>query len=267
MAVNRKFRASNRDQTVAELRRWFGAAAGTVIRDAELALAATILPNLFGYHIVQLGTYVSNAFIASSRISHAVIVRDLDEGGESGLVGRCDALPIASNSVDVLVAPHILEFADEPHAVLREAERVLIGEGYIVVAGFNPFSWCGVWRLLNGWRDRLPWSGRFMTASRVKDWLQLLGFEIEFFRKTSFGWPIRRTANPGKTRITDQIGARAWPFFGNIYIIVARKHVPAATPLKASWKTRRRVIAAGVAEPSTRIRGGTRDRRQWRDDP
>ncbi len=239
--------------TATQLRTWFHVAAGKDIRDAELALAAAILPNLFGYHIVQLGNLVSDDFIATTRISHTLLLANSTSAERrADIVGRCDALPIATESIDVLVVPHVLEFALEPHAVLREAERVLIGEGTIVIAGFNPWSLCGVWRLLVGWRHRPPWCGQFLSASRVIDWLKLLGFEIEFLQKASYRPPLRRESISRKLIILERIGSFCWPFFGNVYIVVAKKHVAAVTPLKASWQTQRRVVAGGVAETATR---------------
>lgn len=261
MIVRPKFPQTQRDQLLDLLSDWFHSATGKFVKDAESELVDSVLPNLFGYHIVQLGTHVDTAFVGSSRISHAVIV-----GEQSGpvddtsvVVGEWDALPLAADAVDVLVAPHVLEFAAQPHAVLREAQRVLIGEGYIVVTGFNPWSLCGCWRLLAGWRGRPPWCGRFVSASRLKDWLKLLGFEVEFARKVSFRPPLRRAGITRRLHFLELLGKVVWPVFGNVYVIVARKHVAAAIPLKASWKTRRRMIAAGVAEPTARVRDDADD--------
>jgi SAM-dependent methyltransferase len=256
MTVRPKFPQTQRNELLGRLSDWFHSATGRLVTDAEAELVDSVLPNLFGYHIVQLGIHVDPGFVASSRISHAVIVdeqaRSLEDA--SMVVGEWDALPLAADAVDVLVAPHVLEFAAEPHAVLREAQRVLIGEGYIVVTGFNPWSLCGCWRLLAGWRGRPPWCGRFVSASRLKDWLKLLGFEVEFARKASFRPPLRRAGITRRLHFLELLGKVVWPVFGNVYVIVARKHVAAATPLRASWKTRRRMIAAGVAEPTARVR-------------
>jgi len=261
MTRKRKFATFNQRQVLVSLRGWFDATSANNIREAERELIGTILPNLFGYHIVQLGLHVSTGLMESSRISHAVtICDDCDDTNEARLVARWDALPIAANTIDVLMAPHVLEFCPEPHAVLREVERVLIGEGYIVITGFNPWSLCGLWRLLSGWRGRPPWCGHFMSVSRITDWLQLLGFEIEFSRKTSFRPPTRRPGIAARLRFLELIGSAVWPFFGNVYVIVAKKHVAAVTPLKASWQTRRRMIAAGVTEPTARIGDNTNGR-------
>jgi SAM-dependent methyltransferase len=253
METGRKYHAIDTRRIAARLHAWFNVEAGRDIRDAELEMVAAILPNLFGYHIVQLGNQVSDKFLTTTRISHSVLIGNgaaIDE--EANIVGRCDALPLMANAIDVLVAPHVLEFADEPHAVLREAERVLIGEGFIVIVGFNPWSLCGLWQLLAGWRGKPPWSGQFLSASRITDWLKLLGFEIEFLKKTSFRPPLRRESITGKLRFMELLGTVCWPFFGNVYVVLAKKRVAAVTPLKASWQTRRRMMAGKVAEPTTR---------------
>jgi len=54
------------------------------------------------------------------------------------------ALPFAAASIDLVLLPHVLEFASNPHQVLREVERVLVPEGQVVIAGFNPISLFGL---------------------------------------------------------------------------------------------------------------------------
>ena len=256
MKSSKNFHSIHTKGFARRLHTWFNVDAGINIRDAELEMVAAIVPNLFGYHIVQLGQQVSEKFLTATRISHAILVGNgVDEEEHVNLHGRFDALPLQANTIDVLVAPHILEFADEPHAVLREAERVLIGEGFIVLIGFNPWSLCGLWRILAGWRGRPPWNGHFLSASRITDWLKLLGFEIEFLKKTSFRPPLGRESVTAKLRFMELLGNYCWSFFGNVYVVVGKKRVATATPLKASWQTRRRMVASGVAEPSARANG------------
>jgi ubiquinone/menaquinone biosynthesis C-methylase UbiE len=58
-----------------------------------------------------------------------------------------DALPFDSASLDLVVLPHTLELASDPHQTLREVERVLVPEGRVVIVGFNPAS---LWGLRQG---------------------------------------------------------------------------------------------------------------------
>ena len=162
-----------------ELAQWFAGETGRHLAESERLTLAQTLPNLFGYHLLQLGVHHPQDLCVGSRISHKIKVA-LSAAEDRGATMRCceDALPVASGSIDVLLLPHVLEFADDPRRVLREAERVLIGEGHIVVAGFSPWSWFGLLAALKRWQRRAPWNARMLTLARVKDWLQLLGFDI-----------------------------------------------------------------------------------------
>jgi SAM-dependent methyltransferase len=89
-------------------------------------------------------------------------------------------LPFASQSLDLVVLPHVLEFAAEPHQVLREVERVLIPEGQVIICGFNPASlWGarqGISRITRS--HYLPAAGEFISMPRMKDWLKLLNLGV-----------------------------------------------------------------------------------------
>ena len=103
-------------------------------------------------------------------------------------------LPLASQSVDLVVLPHALESTADPHLVLREAERVLIPEGQLVISGFNPLS---LWRLRQLFARKgsgAPWDERFIGLLRLKDWLHLLGFELNGGRFGCYAPPFEQPA-------------------------------------------------------------------------
>jgi len=215
------------------------------------------LYNLFGYHIVQVGTCGGVDLLSSSRIAHQVILR-IDEGATAGSPSapalRCAAvaLPIASDSVDVVVLPHTLEFQGDPHQVLREVERVLIGEGHVVIAGFNPRSLWGLWRLGLAWSERSPWNGRFLSMPRLRDWLQLLGFEVVYRQYYYYRPPMRYRLLIDRLGIMDKLGHHLAPMLGAAYLVVARKRIEHLIPIKTQWQLRRRLVTTGAAEPSIR---------------
>ncbi len=238
----------------AGLEAWLQSAPGEITATMETQLLGRVLPDLFGYHIVQLGTHHRQGLLDSSRITHPIRVHlAADTSLNADLHCAEDALPFSPNSVDVLVLPHVLEFADDPRRVLREAERVLIGEGHIVLLGFNPWSWYGLWSLLGRWQGRPPWSGRFIGTTRTKDWLQLLGFDILQVARAGFRPPTRRSGVNRRLEFLERLGAFCWPWLGNTYLLVGRKRVEGVRPLKANWKQRRRVVAGGVVEPTIRV--------------
>ncbi len=244
----------------ADLLSWFAAPPGSLVAAVERELMGRYLPDLFGYHLVELGCHHGEGLTASSRVSHQVRV-DLGHRLNPAAHLHCieDALPLAPNSIDVLLVPHVLEFTLDAHRVLREAERVLIGEGHLVILGFNPWSLFGLRSLLTRWQGRAPWHGHFLSVARIKDWLKLLGFDVLHVARGAYRPPLRSPRVNTRLEFMERLGAYAWPGLGSVYIIVARKRVEGLTPLKASWRQRRRLVASGVAEPSTRALG-----RDWR---
>lgn len=240
------------DVATAQMEAWLRDEPGSIIAQAEQRLMAHVLPDLFGYHLVQLGCHHRDDLVESSRISHRVRIElGMDASPGASMRCRSDALPLATGSVDVLVLPHVLEFAPDPRRVLREAERVLIGEGHIAILGFSPWSLYGAVALLRRWQERAPWSAHLIAAARVKDWLQLLGFDIVHCLRASFRPPTRRVGVNRRLEFLEQLGGYCWPVLGNVYLVVGKKRVEGITPLKVDWKARRRVVA-GLVEPTTR---------------
>ncbi len=232
------------------LRDWFSSGAGAAIATQEAAVAAELLPDLFGYHLVQLGRPHGEPLLGSSRIGHQVILDPASGDPGLGLRGRADALPLQTGAVDVVVLPHGLEFATDPYGVLREVERVLIPEGYLLLYGFNPLSVFGAWRLALGWRGEYPWCGRFIPLARLQEWLAVLGFEVERTAGLSFRPPLQHSPSFHRLEWLERLGRHFLPFLGNVYWLLACKRVPAIRPIRAVRARRRRLQTAAIAEPS-----------------
>ncbi len=240
-----------------QLEHWFKGDAGRLIRAAERGILGAHLPNLFGYHALEIGCVGGGgSSLDASRIRNRVRLCTTVKGSVdeySSVCTRAQSLPIASDSVDVVVLPHLLEYEHEPHAVLREAGRVLMPEGYLLVSAFNPWSLMGLRRFISGFlRPRCP-QGYFFSETRIRDWLALLGFEIlgvdRFFYRPPFG----SERMLGKLEFLERIGPRCWPIFSGCYLLLAKKRVTTLTPLPNPWRPRRRLANAGIMEPSTRI--------------
>lgn len=234
----------------AQLNHWFETALGQRLLTAETAAVAEVLPAFFGYHAVQIGHLGAGRLLASSRIKHRCIVttqQTAQYSPYSQLRALADELPFATDSVDVMMLPHVLEFEDTPHAVLREVERSLIPEGHVIILGFNPFSLWGLWRLLHlRRRQTAPWCGRALSLLRLKDWLTLLGFDIvhqqSFFFSPPFSPPYLTSTLQFMEKLAVQIPNR----FGAVYIIVAKKRVTTLTPIKPSWRPRTAIVSGMV---------------------
>jgi SAM-dependent methyltransferase len=232
------------------LRQWFAEPLGREIWEAERAQLEHVLPNLFGYHILQLGSVGDQGFLSESRILHRVVV---DSGvARADLYALPEALPVLTDSVDVAVLPHTLEFGKDPHGILREVVRCLIAGGHVVVLGFNPWSFWGLRRLVSGGQGKAPWCGRFLSLTQVKDWLSLLGFDTLCVKTFFFRPPLNRSAAMKRLEFMESLGNRGWIGPAGAYVLLARKRVVALTPIRPRWRPRRRLITAGVTEPTAR---------------
>lgn len=236
------------------MRAWYRRAPGSLLLTAARDEVDRLLPYVFGYHILQIGSLGRERdLLGSCRIKHRLVIdADYENGvGDAGLFARAGSLPIAGDSIDAVVLTHTLELESDPHQVLREVERVLIPEGHVLVIGFNPWSLWGLWRLFLKRGRRVPWCLRFVSPNRVKDWLALLGFDVTHEAPIFFRPPLRYEALQSRLLFLERAGRRFWPIFGGGYVILARKRVVTVTPIRVRWK-RRQALMPGLIEPTTR---------------
>ncbi len=236
------------------LRKWYTTPLGGLLQQVEREQLDDLLPEVFGYHLLQVGANCGVSLLEHSPIRHRVLLdSDLRAPG-CGLVADATRLPVAGDSVDAVLLHHVLEFSPDPHLALREVERVLIPEGVAVVVGFNPYSLWG----LRGWARRrpgdAPWCGRFLSPSRVRDWLALLGFEVLESRCRVYRPPLQHRGLQRRLAFLETWGGRWWQPLGGLYVILARKRVATITPIRPRWGRHRRLVAPGLAEPTSRSR-------------
>lgn len=217
--------------------------------------------DIFGFHALQLGlpqidalacNRMPHRWIAASRASGPVPASQAAPGATPcALLSDFDALPFASQSLDLVVLPHALEQATDPHQTLREVERVLVPEGRVVIIGFNPASLWGLHqrctRLTAGLgvgRPFLPRTGDFIGPRRLRDWLRLLGFEMEGARFGCYRPALRSQPWLERFRWMEPAGRRWWPVFGAVYFLVAVKRVRGMRIIGPAWKSRQPAKAA-----------------------
>ena len=209
----------------------------------ELQQFDNAVEDVFGFRAVQVGLPELD-FLRANRISFRFSLA-LETG--AALAADPVQLPLASQSLDLIVLPHALESHLDAHHVLREAERVLRPEGQVVISGFNSLSLWGLRRKFAGRRAGSPWDARFIGLLRLKEWLQLLGFELNGGRFGCYAPPFAQARWLERFAFMEQAGARWWPILGGVYVVRAVKRVHGMRVITPAWRkerARRRALAA-----------------------
>jgi SAM-dependent methyltransferase len=235
---------------IIELHPWLALPPGQALLEWEQAQMDRLVADIFGFHALQLGLPELDG-LRTNRMQHRWLALDAayehwsqppelmhpapEPGGDGPEIFagapfslRCDfeALPFPSNSLDLVVLPHALELARDPHHTLREVERVLVPEGRVVIAGFNPASLWGMWQRMGRWGVQsalvLP-QGEFIAYWRLRDWLRLLDLEVEAGCFGCYRPMVRTEQSWARLRWMEHAGDRWWPVLGAVYFVVAVK--------------------------------------------
>jgi SAM-dependent methyltransferase len=250
--------------TSTDLHAWLRSPLGQRVYALERKVAGEALAQVFGWQLLQIGVWgEDDGLIAEARTQRRSVLAwhgDREDGHRSAIRSRTDALAIASDSVDAVLLPHTLEYEPDPHQILREVERVLSGEGHLIVFGFRPLSSWGVRHFFA--RDGFPPGlERMIGEGRLKDWLKLLGFEVVDAQRYLFSLPWGSSA-PSSNSFLERSGRRLWPLFAAGYLLKARKRVYTLTPIRPRWRLRPKVVG-GLIEPTTSRRDWPLARRDW----
>jgi SAM-dependent methyltransferase len=232
---------------VTSLRQWYRSPLGSLLAEAELEALGGELPTLFGYHLMVIDPPWEHCRLKDSRIPHHVIqsVEPLTRR-DAGLGGFTEDWPIMSDTIDAIVLPHTLELTNDPHQVLREADRSLIPDGHLVILGFNPRSLWGIRRVLTPRRQHMPWDSRFLSMNRIKDWLGLLGFDTLHCHYLFQRPPIQNRRLLEKLHLHGPSIGYGRKYLSASYILVARKRTFVMTPLSEIHRQRRRLFPVRI---------------------
>ena len=224
---------------------WFATPKGQYVLRWERAQFDSAVEDVFGFNSVQVGLPRVD-LLRQNRIPLRTHV-GLDTA--SDLVADSGALPLATGSVDLVVLPHVLEFSAHPHRILREAARVLMPDGQIVISGFNPLSLWGAQRALGFGRHEYPGCGRFIGLVRLKDWLQLLSFELNGGRFGCYAPPFSQAKWLERAAFMEKAGDRWWPIAGGVYVVRAIKRTVGMRLVMPNWRSQ--AAPAKVLSPVT----------------
>ncbi|WP_417656880.1 methyltransferase domain-containing protein [Pseudidiomarina aestuarii] len=220
---------------------WQQLAHGEWLRQQVCHVMAPFSDRIFGYHMARVGHLAKAVDLPDIRVKHQFSVAPQ---GQVDVRAEPTQWPFAEHALDAILQVGQLEFERDPHQFLRELTHSLIADGYLLYVGFNPLSPA----LLTGfWPSHLrqaPWSGRYFTKARIRDWLSLLNFEVVehgYFAPTLL---IEKLDPPDRGM---QSLFKLLPKCGAMYYIVARKREYPLTLVKTRKQSKARIATLPVA--------------------
>jgi SAM-dependent methyltransferase len=268
--LNRRFGMCSLAFSQAQIANWFTSVLGQRVLAEEQQCIDVLLPEMFGYHLMQLSVLPGLNLFSASSTGYQFTVnpceslcaaagnefrkesdKDSDEKiSTSSLIAHFEQLPIDADVIDVALLHHALDYSTHPHQLLREVTRALIPNGHVVLVGFNPFSLLGVGHSLARLFSRSDiYKRQHLPISRLKDWFEVLDLELVYSRRGYYGLPFNGYYSP---RVNRWLGLLL-PLIGGFYVLVLRKNITPMTKIQTKWK-RRSVLPAwrkGVATHSS----------------
>jgi len=230
---------------------WWETAIGRALLAAESELLGEALEDVFGWELLQVGAWGSGReLLAGSRTRRQSLIAGAAFSGSANILARPSQLPVTSDCIDAALLPHTLEFAPDPNAVLREVDRVLVGEGQLLVLGFRPWS---LWGMRARWsRSGFPPGMRRVLSERLlREWLVLLGFEVVAARRYLYLSPWSRGLARGEGTGRMLRAGLTYPLPAGAFLLKARKRVYTLTPVRGRFREKPAVIG-GLVKPTTR---------------
>ena len=224
--------------TLPDLETWFESPLGQQLLNEEKKTLDQVLNCMFGYHLMQLSVSAKSCLYEGSRVSHCFSMKASTntENAKAAAFAEYDNLPLEDESIDVTILHHVLEFSSNPHQVLKEASRVTIPRGYIIILGFNPFSSMGLIKpFAQAVSSKAIWQRHSLRRSRISDWLQFLDCNTIGSESAHFNLPVQNNKLLAYgDRMNGWLRRSGLPF-GNVYCLIARKDRASIRPIRPSW--------------------------------
>lgn len=149
-------------------------------------------------------------------------------------------LPFPDYSVDRLLLVHALETSEDLRRTMREAWRVLSGNGrmMIVVPARR-----GFWSR----RDLTPFGmGKPYTVGQVQRLLRETQFDPQYVYRALYVPPMRWNFLLHSAPVWEQLGKQWFPRLGGVLLVEASKQIYSVTPVRAAAKKRLVVLPGAV---------------------
>lgn len=221
---------------------------GRRLMDTETQMLSAILPFYVGKHALLIGSLAQITFFEKIALPCHTLVSMQQQVKTSILQIESDfaELPLATGSADLVLVPHTLEFVDNPRQLLTEVCRCIKPEGIVIIFGFNPTSLWGLKKYCMK-TNKMPWMGNYIHPRTLRNWLALADFMLEKDCTFMHLPPFEKMLLSNKLRWLESVGQYCFPYWGNIYALVARAKVIPLTPIRMQWKQK----LAGLRVPTS----------------
>ena len=247
------------EQVSDDLHVWFQTPLGQALLKEEKEAINDALQNQFGYFLLHLGVAESQSLTETSRISHrfSLHTKNFTDDKSPNAMADFHQLPLPNDSIDMVFLHHTLEFSQNPHQLLREASRVLIPRGHLIILVFNPWSmWGCLGRTARFFSKKSLWRHQYLGQSRLLDWLRLLEMEPVSVYRGYFRPPFAQPSLIEHLHWMERWGRRLYKMLrfprGGFYMLVARKDQIPLTLIRPRWQTEKplkSMVVTRVAPP------------------
>jgi len=211
-----------------DLTSWLSGPTGTYVLNAERLWVHRQLNTVCRNDLLQIGGPSDDSFTAKSRVIRRFFLASVQPFSQKtpSIQALYDALPVRSNSMDVVLSIHALESAGAIESAIADIYRVLKPEGVTMITGFQRF---GLWRVWNRFvrQTLFPANTHFYSVDYITRLLEAQGFVVELQQTACFTLPSQEK----RSVFLEALGQLLLPYYGAVYMITATKKEPGVTPL------------------------------------
>jgi len=225
-----------------ELEFWFQSALGRNLLANQRSVIGKKIHRLFGFHQAEIGVSHRVPVGNPSSLGHKFYVLPSWEPDlpKNSIISCSGEIALDHDIVDLVILHHTLDFSLDPHQTLREAARILKSSGNLLIVGFNPLSLWGIRRFLST-RKKAPWNLRFISGSRIEDWLNLLDFRVSGLETHYYGLPFNQQGLMKRSIWLNDVLNEKVPL-GAYYTILAQKQSGAKIKAAPKWRENAKVV-------------------------
>lgn len=230
---------------------WSQTNLGKYIIDLESEKVNQIINRVPGIKILQLGALRGAKWLNLNRKFQSIVLDTLDRSSsDCNVFGKFESLPFSSESMDVVILRHTLEATTNPQGVLHEAERILSPDGYLVILGFNPYSFFGVLRVAEKYSETGEWEGRSLSIGRIKDWFAVLGLDLTEEERVKLSHKVIKDEYGKKFEFLGSLADYSLSVQSGVYILMARKRIIPLSLQKSSWREKGKRVNSPIQASS-----------------